>query len=111
MPPTLTVNSPQASAPLTEDAFRALVTEWDRGTAFVSSVSEIVAHPAFRSIVASGREAVPYLLEQLKSEPSYLVMALGEITGENPVPPSASGRVTEMAKAWLEWGEEHGLLR
>ena len=28
MPPTLIVNSPQAIAPLTEDEFRSMVSEW-----------------------------------------------------------------------------------
>ena len=111
MPPALTLNSSQAAAPLTEDAFRTMVSEWKSGTAFVSSVSEIIGHPGFRRIVASGPGAVPYLLEELKREPSYLVMALGEITGVNPVPPGARGKITEMVKAWLAWGEENGLMR
>ncbi len=88
-----------------------MVSEWKRDTAFVSSVSEIVGHPGFRRIVASGPGAVPYLLRELKKEPSYLVVALSEITGVNPVPPGVSGKVTEMVKAWLAWGEENGLLR
>ena len=111
MPPTLIVNSPQAIAPLTEDEFRSMVSEWKCGTAFVSSVSEIIGHPGFRRIVASGAGSVPYLLKELKREPSYLVMALGEITGVNPVPPDVRGKITEMVKAWLAWGEQNGLLR
>ena len=111
MRPTVIVNSPQAIMPLTEDEFRSMVSEWKRGTAFVSSVSEIVGHPGFRRIVASGPGAVPYLLKELKEEPSYLVMALSEITGVNPVPPGVRGKITEMVKAWLAWGEENGLMR
>ena len=111
MPPSLLLNSPQPSAPVTEDEFQTLVSEWNSGTAFVSSVSEIIGHRAFRRIVASGTEAVPYLLKQLKTEPSYLVMALSEITGATPVPTGANGKVKEMAKAWLDWGEKNGLLR
>jgi hypothetical protein len=111
MPPTLKLNSSPASAALTEDEFRTMVSEWNRGTAFVSSVSEIIGHPAFRRIVASGPESIPYLLEQLRSEPSYLVLALSEIMGVNPVPPGAAGRITDIAKAWLAWGEKNGLRR
>jgi hypothetical protein len=105
------LNSPQAIAPITEESFEAAVSEWNRETSFVSSVSEITDHPAFRRIVAWGRPSVPFILRDLKTRPSLLIMALGEITGEDPVPPSAVGKVTEMSKSWLAWGEKNGLLR
>jgi hypothetical protein len=69
-------------------------------------LTEVIEHPAFRRIVAMGNDAVPFLLRELKRKPSFLVFALGEITGENPVPLSARGKVTEMTKAWLSWGEK-----
>jgi hypothetical protein len=58
-----------------------------------------------------GQEAVPYLLREVKREPSLLVMALREITGENPVPRESTGTIREMASAWVAWGEKKGLLR
>jgi hypothetical protein len=105
------LNADLESAPPTEATFHAAVAEWMCGIGPTSSYTEIVGHPAYRRIVHMGREAVPFLLRELQREPSLLVWALHEITGENPVPPGSSGRIREMAKAWLAWGEKHGLLR
>jgi hypothetical protein len=110
MPPILTRNSHQASSPITAQSFQAAVSEWKRETSFVSSVSEIIGHPAFRRIVAWGPSSVPFILQELRKRPSFLIIALGEITGEDPVAASATGKVTEMSKSWLAWGEKNGLL-
>jgi hypothetical protein len=107
----LTTNKTEATSPVSEDSYRALVSEWEFGIRTTSSLTEMIAHPAFRRIVAAGRAAIPFLLRQIKADPSFLVLALGEITGENPVPRSARGKVKEMAKAWLAWGEKNGLLQ
>jgi hypothetical protein len=104
----LVTNKSEASSPLSEDSFHAMVSEWELATGLTSDLTEMSAHPAFRRIVDSGRAAIPFLLRELKADPSFLVLALGEITGENPVPRSAKGKVKEMAKAWLAWGERNG---
>ena len=40
-----------------------------------------------------------------------LIYTLGlPITGENPVPPEAAGKVRQMADAWVEWGKLQGLI-
>jgi hypothetical protein len=111
MPPTLTLDAEQSVSPITDELFQAAPSEWKRETGFVSSVSEITSHPAFRRIVAWGRSSIPYILQDLSRRPSLLTIALGEITGEDPVPAHATGRVTEMSKSWLAWGEKNGLLR
>lgn len=95
----------------TEETFRSAVAEWTCGKGPTSSSTKLVAHPAFRRIVAMGTEAVPYLLQELKREPSLLVVALREITAENPVPRESSGKISDAAKAWVAWEEKNGLLR
>ena len=111
MPPTVKPKRTQTRARLTEDLFQAMVSEWTLGAGPTSSSTEIAAHPAFRRIVSSGRDAIPFLLRELKKEPSLLVLALHEITGENPVAREARGKIKEMARAWIAWGEKSGLLR
>ncbi len=59
--------------------FQSLVKRWRRETMFLSSSYQIVQHPCFRSIVAMGEQAVPFILEEIKSSPSTLVWALNEI--------------------------------
>jgi hypothetical protein len=111
MSPTVMPNTGQASAPLTEDLFQEMVSQWTLGIGSTSNPTEIFAHPAFRRIVGTGSDAVPFLLREVKKNPSYLVWALREITGKDPVPRDARGNMKEMARAWVAWGEENGLLR
>ena len=106
MSPTLVPNRTLASEPITEDSFQLLVSEWDDATAFKSNPMEIIGHPAFRRIVALGKDAVPFVLRELKKKPSFLVFALDEITDENPFPPTAKRNVTEMTKVWLAWAKK-----
>jgi len=49
------------------------------------------------------------ILDQLKSEgnaPGHWFWALASITRENPVLKNSRGKLLEMAKAWIAWGEE-----
>ncbi len=110
MPPTLTPAEKQAKPVLTHEAFDELVAKWTIAIGPTSSSTKIAGHPAFRRIVAAGTEAVPFILRSIKSEPSLLVLALHEITGENPVPRAARRKLSEMAKAWIAWGEKSGVL-
>jgi hypothetical protein len=110
MPPTLMFNSLQATAPVTQERFQEMVDDWFRYRGPTSNLAEMVADPTFRQIVAAGKESIPFLLQELKRRPSFLALALPEITGENPVPRAARGKINEMAKAWLAWGEKNGLL-
>jgi hypothetical protein len=94
-------------AGLTEEQFRDTVAEWLRQVGPTSSLKQIISYPAYRRIVQMGPDAVPFLLRELEREPSLLFCALQEITGENPVPTAARGKLREIAKAWVEWGREH----
>ena len=71
MSSALIPNRTQASAPLSEDLFQSLVSEWNHATAFTSNLTEVIEHPAFRRIVAMGNDAVPFLLRELKKKPSF----------------------------------------
>jgi hypothetical protein len=111
MSTTITPIESPSAAPYTEDAFQKAVAEWMHEKGPSSNSARIAAHPAFRRIVAKGWEAVPFLLRELETRPSLLVLALSEITAENPVPRESRGKVKEMAKAWVEWGKKKGLVR
>jgi len=92
-----------------EKQFLALVQEWKSGRGHTSSINKMVMHPAYRQIVAMGKQAVPFLLRELEREPDHWFWALKEITGANPVPPENRMKVAEMAKHWIRWGKEQGL--
>ena len=111
MSPALIPDTIRGSTPTREDSLSLLVSEWERATEFTSDVTEITQHPSFRQIVAAGHEMVPLLLRRVKTEPSLLVLALREITGEDPVPHESRGKISEMAKAWIAWGEKNHPLK
>jgi hypothetical protein len=91
-----------------EEQFRWLADEWERAVAHQSSSRLRYEHPAYRAIIRLGRPAVPLLLRDLKATGRHWFAALRAITGTNPVPPEAAGKVGDMTDAWLRWGVEQG---
>ncbi|MBI4703440.1 MAG: hypothetical protein HY744_20190 [Deltaproteobacteria bacterium] len=96
---------PSQPSPVSREVFGRLVEWWARDCLWFSSTTKRTAHPAFRRIVSMGRAAVPFLLEVLET-PGDWDIALAEITGADPVPPSATGRRAETIRAWREWARQ-----
>ncbi|HEX8662553.1 MAG TPA: glycosyltransferase family 2 protein [Beijerinckiaceae bacterium] len=96
----------------TEDraAFHTLAAEWRNGRGATSSARAMSAHPAYLRIIGMGERAVPLILADLQHEPDHWFVALHAITGANPVPEEARGRLPQMAQAWIQWGERNGYL-
>ncbi|MCI0460356.1 MAG: hypothetical protein L0Z62_25670 [Gemmataceae bacterium] len=94
-----------------EEEFQGLVRVWKLDTRSWSSTKRMAKHPAYRQIVSMGKPAIPLLLEELQREPDFWFAALREITGENPVPPQAAGKIEEMARSWIAWGKSQGYLQ
>jgi hypothetical protein len=92
-----------------EQRLRKLEALWKADTEFLSDASKIIGHPAFKAIIALGKEAVPILLRDLEAKPSLWVWVLPEITGEDPVLAADGGNIRKMTDAWLAWGREKGL--
>ena len=91
-----------------EEKFRRLAAAWLAGTSFVSSSSDLVAHPAFQEIVGMGPAVLPLLLRELENRTGPWHRALRRITGADPVPPADRGTIDKAAEAWLRWGKEQG---
>ena len=92
------------------ERFRRLAAEWHEQSRYLSNTAQMALLKPYQSIIGMGRPAVPLILEELRREPGQWFWALEAITGENPVPPDACGKVRLMAEAWLEWGKQRGLL-
>lgn len=90
-----------------EQHFRRLEAQWSADTLYLSDPNKIMGHPAMRAIIALGEEVVPIILREMQTQPSLLVWALPEITGENP---PFEGNNDQMVEAWLQWGREKGLV-
>jgi hypothetical protein len=93
---------------ITPELFQLFASIWRRDTAYLSNLTEKCNHWAYEQIITTGRSAVPLILRELETNPDYWFSALRRITGENPVPPQARGKLAEMATAWLEWARNHG---
>lgn len=73
------------------------------------SNSQIMRESKFyKQIVDLGVEAVVPILKMIKKEPTMLVWALFDITGENPIKYEHRGNIKEMTKDWLAWGLRNG---
>jgi len=88
--------------------FQRLAALWRAETAYVSSTSDLVGHPAFLEIVGMGPAVVPLLLRELQNRTDHWHRALRRITGADPVAPADRGNIDRAAEAWLRWGKEQG---
>lgn len=89
--------------------FYSLAETWRRECAHLSSLREMVLHPAYQQIIGMGKEVLPFLLRELERKPDHWDWALRAITGENPVPPEHCGRLADIARDWLEWARQKGI--
>ncbi len=87
------------------EKFYSLASQWQSDVEGMSSTAQMSQHPAYQEIIGMGTKVVPLLLRELKQNPLYWLLALSEITGENPIKPEQRGRVKQMAEAWIEWGK------
>jgi hypothetical protein len=91
-----------------EAQFRFLVRHWLQDVMTLSSISEMVARPAYLAIIGFGPPAVPYLIAELERASNHWFAALEAITRTNPVRDEDRGNLTEMRQAWLDWADREG---
>jgi hypothetical protein len=100
---------------ITQDAYQAnrfrLLAEAWKNDSELSSFSGLSAlHPAYQQIIGMGKDALPFILDDLLRTPNHWFWALQAITGENPIKAADRGNIEKMRFAWLAWGREHGFL-
>ncbi len=92
------------------EKFTRLAQQWKLETAAVSSMTQMVEHPAYQEIIKMGMPAVPLILDELQREPHHWFAALTAITGEHPIRKEDAGRLSAMTASWLKWGQALGYL-
>ena len=90
--------------------FYKLVNQWKRDVRFVSSVTDMVLHPAYLQIIGLGEKVLPLLLAELNARPDYYFWALEALTGHDPVPTERKGDFDSMTELWLDWGKANGFI-
>ncbi len=73
----------------------------------MSNVGKKAIHPAYQKIIGMGKDAVPFILAELRNAPDDWFWALHAITGANPIPEESRGRLYAMTAAWIQWGQEN----
>jgi len=92
------------------ERFDTLASQWRDETRFLSSTTDIAMHPAYQGIIGMGADALPYILEDLRTNSGHWFWALKAISNDDPVPPRDRGNIRRMTDAWLRWGEAKGLF-
>lgn len=90
--------------------FHHLTRWWKRDTEYQSSPTRIAMHPGYQRVIGMGRDALPFILEDLNATHAPWFWALEAITGEDPVPAEDRGYVDRMTRAWLRWGTLRNLV-
>jgi len=90
----------RAEAEQKHPEFAALAERWRRETRFLSSLDEKILHPAYQSIIAMGKSAVPLVLSELESHHGHWFWALRFMSGEDSVPEGSN--IAQARKAWLD---------
>jgi hypothetical protein len=91
--------------------FNQMKAQWERETANVSSVSQLILNDAYQRIVGMGPSVLPMIFSALKEECGFWFPALKSITGEDPVQEYERGDMEAMRASWLNWAARHGYLR
>src|SRR2546426_3866753 len=56
--------------------FSELASAWKKETRLLSSMTDMILHPAYQQIIGLGRGALPLILEELARQPDYWFWAL-----------------------------------
>ena len=104
--------SPRQSPDDLAFSFREHVANWksEMRSSPSSNFLRTIASPHYQRIIGMGFQAVPLLLSELEVRPDHWGWALEMMTGENPVPPEAEGKVRMIAQAWVDWGRTRRLV-
>lgn len=84
-------------------AFKKLYDQWLQDSLFDSLPERMTRHDSYKAILAQGERVVPLIAAELRKEPSFLFLALEDITQSDPVPVEARGNLKATVAAWLSW--------
>jgi hypothetical protein len=95
--------------------FQGYAEDWLKNRPRKSRADQLVAYPAYQRIIGMGQRAIPCILRRLQDElkvgePNHWFWALWAITGAMPVREDRQGKIFEMARDWISWGESEGYI-
>ena len=95
-----------------KEKFDKLKAVWKQDTAHLSNITTITNHWAYLEIISLGKEVVPLMLEDLKTNgPEFWFWALTELTGYMPpIKHEDRGRIQLISDLWVQWGIDNGYI-
>lgn len=81
--------------------FQSYYEQWYNATRFLSSANDIVNNDAFQAIIAMGKTAVPFIVEEISATPSPLVWALNFIY-QKKISDNPNTTIPEACKLWVK---------
>jgi hypothetical protein len=88
--------------------FKKLAKQWRRDTGGMSVLSRVYEDENYKQILAMGPVVVPYIIQELKENPTRWFNALHTLTGENPAKDAKT--FNEACQAWIEWGKKKHMI-
>lgn len=82
--------------------FYKLFNAWHERVRYMSSPNQIINDLDFIEIVNMQYSAVPYIIDELEKEPSYLVWALNKMFGYK-ISDNPTTTISEASKYWLKY--------
>jgi len=97
---------------LIKKKFQELKEKWKKETCYLSDPTLIHNNKNYREIIKMGKDVIPFILEDLGTEPNFWMRALEEISGENILEENGeySGMIKVAISLWLKWGKEKGYV-
>ena len=89
--------------------FKKFADQWRNDTRYSSSLDEIFFNEAYQSIMAMGKEALPWILEELNKQFGHWFYALRYIVRDDVA--KGAKDLEEARQRWLKWGRETGKLK
>jgi hypothetical protein len=83
--------------------FKARYAQWLDDSMLDSLPNAMRAHESYQAIVAMGQRVVPLIAAELRRDPSFIFLALEDITGADPVDENSMGSLRATTDAWLKW--------
>lgn len=80
--------------------FRSHLAKWQVKTMLMSSTKAIIEDADFKAIISMGNLAVPYIIEEIESNPSTLVWALNIIFNRK-ITNNPNTTIPEACKLWV----------
>ena len=93
-----------------EVKFEMHYNRWKYNNAYQSNIDQVINDPDFQSIIEMKDNAIPFILEKIADQPSYLVWALNLITNKK-ISNNPNLTISESCKRWIKWGEKQNLLK